>query len=751
MLRDIDDDTLVDDCDNPITPREYITTNVLAGNDDSNVASAILTLFPSVDGQTLPLPAEDPPHDDEAFRNKMKEVKMHLFNNIKAKKGCDGRIVDGPTLAILVGQYTNALNEPIDRVNVQQHLSEARIEVLHRTLVNQYKEEMEKAVESAFPLAEGNLNDAIAPMKEIIIAQMLRQLEGSENKRKKQEQPTSEGSGVQQRGQPTSEGSDVQQHGQPSSEGSEVQQQGQPTSEGSDVQQQGQPTSEGSDVQQQGQPTSEGSEVQQQGQPTSEGSEVQQQGQPTSEGSDVQQQGQPTSEGSDVQQQGQPTSEGSEVQQQGQPTSEGSDVQQQGQPTSEGSDVQQQGQPTSEGSDVQQQGQPTLEGSDVQQLGQPTSVTREAAEQNTEAPEKSQISLCDLPLPVIEIGITVPHTTPPVGTLSDTPVNAIAAATEESEEQPLPPSTITFKHNALVGVEVLPSIFIPVKVCASITVPIIVPPPPPLPRNADNTPKILMSIHRKILTQKLEVLQRELDFLMPVSSVTTKAKKREATDMFMQEIVKCRFREDSGVEKVNGGILKQFVKTNRKESKQVCEKLFKKAFQPLKDNFNDRNMLIGNINYRFGAVGPAEPHVFLKKIRELAKYTSSLHPSKPENLRVVGKESSWIKIRWDEPLTHPLAAKRYCVLKQKEKDIAWSVVFEMTRKSSALITNLERNTKYTFHVRAVNGNHEFGDIADIMVKTNRVTVFSSEKCSQSDSDPDSDDSSGSYSDGDFYD
>ena len=614
LIRDFDLVTK-DEHGNPITPTEYIRTQILTPSEESeassseDVARAILSLFPLVECRTIPHPGSDPAAATiqleglADFNEKVEEVGDFLLSTIERKRGFrDGDNVNGPTLAALTEEYVRALNSPDCSVNLESSWIKARITALLHKLVSEYEQDMEKAVESVLPMPEGHLNDALPPVKATASAQQ--ELGVSEDEQQQQELPGLDDPASTQGAARSAIGVSLAPEFVEALLRKFV------------------------------------SEFEQDMKKAVESVL-------------------PMPEG-DLNDALAPVKATASVQQE----------------LEESKDEQ------------QQQEQPGL---DEPGLDDPAS-TQEAANK-TETSEKSLQCItneCPLPKEDSEVNEQQPLLPfPLIGGGIRIDLNTPSSVQGEDTE---------YQHRIEVrsttSINLSPEYAIPVEVV--VTVPVIVPPPPPL-RNEDNTPKTLMSIHCSILKQKLEILQRELDSLMPVPNSNTKERRDEVIDNIMQQIVECKISGE-----VDSGMLKKFVRNNRIKSRENCEKIFNKVFQPLKDNFSRRNEMIGVTNYYRAAVGPAKSLVFLKKKRELVKYASTLIPSKPENIRVIGRGHNRIKIRWDEPLIRPMAAKRYCVQKRKENDSAWLEV-TLTSGFSALITGLESDTKYRFRVHGIAG------------------------------------------------
>ena len=224
-------------------------------------------------------------------------------------------------------------------------------------------------------------------------------------------------------------------------------------------------------------------------------------------------------------------------------------------------------------------------------------------------------------------------------------------------------------------------------------------------------PQTLMGIHKEILDAKLTILQHEMNGLC----LATEAVRSKVLVNFKKQVVE--YEDDRGVLKVKGGILHQFVAMNYQKSQEQCNQIFSSVFSSLMDNFNqpfDSKVA----DYMTRAVGPAKQVIFEQKKQEFFNFTTRQAPGRPLNLRVVGRGHDRIKIRWEPPTLHPLLSQHYSVEIRRTKDSSsmWSEA-KKTKRLSALIIELDSDTKYRFHVRSMNGRKVGDHSNDIETET----------------------------------
>ena len=210
----------------------------------------------------------------------------------------------------------------------------------------------------------------------------------------------------------------------------------------------------------------------------------------------------------------------------------------------------------------------------------------------------------------------------------------------------------------------------------------------------------LMGIHRRILGAKLAILQREMDYIMPVSSASTEAVKSNILSDLKKRIAEQEYDQE-GTLKVQGGVLYQFIVKNNQKSTEHCDEMFTRVYTPLMENFNQP--FDDKVNeYMTRAVGPAKQPVFEKRKQEFFNFTTRLVPGPPQNLEAVGRGSNCIKIRWEPPTLQPFLTQHYSVEMRKTKTSGsmWSEV-KKTKRMSALVTKLNSDTKYSFRVHGV--------------------------------------------------
>ena len=148
------------------TPQQFMMDHVFTQN--KAVGEAIMTLFPSVDCRLLPMPSANPDimkhieeHESELeprFTNGVAGLIDHLQENVKVKHGfTHGQRVDGPTLALLLEKYLEAVNTPGTipcLENTWNTVVEMRCSEVINSLVKEYEREMEQALHDKLPVEE---------------------------------------------------------------------------------------------------------------------------------------------------------------------------------------------------------------------------------------------------------------------------------------------------------------------------------------------------------------------------------------------------------------------------------------------------------------------------------------------------------------------------------------------------------------------------------------------------------------------
>ena len=170
LLRDVQLE-FTDENGNVITPTEYIKGQVLSI--ESPEATAVMTLFPSLECQTLPHPNCNPGRNPEKasteFSTSVHNIRQHILQIVKAKRGFHTTAeVDGPTLVDLAKQYIRAINTPGTIPSLEFSwlaVVDRKLTALAEELLNRYEEEMVSAVKDALPLEEGSLDDNEQPPK----------------------------------------------------------------------------------------------------------------------------------------------------------------------------------------------------------------------------------------------------------------------------------------------------------------------------------------------------------------------------------------------------------------------------------------------------------------------------------------------------------------------------------------------------------------------------------------------------------
>jgi len=87
--------------------------------------------------------------------------------------------------------------------------------------------------------------------------------------------------------------------------------------------------------------------------------------------------------------------------------------------------------------------------------------------------------------------------------------------------------------------------------------------------------------------------------------------------------------------------------------------------------------------------------------------TKDLIPGKPKAIRITERTHEHITFIWDEPVTHPVAAKHYEVQK-RVRGGGWTEVGRYDNKC-AIVRGLQTGTQYKFRVRALNAKLKPGE------------------------------------------
>ena len=156
---------------NAITPTEYIKGEVLSI--ERPEATAVLTMFPSLECQSLPHPTCNPGINPEKtsaeFNAHVCNIRHHILQRVKAKQGFNTTAtVDGPTLVALAKQYIGAINTPGTIPSLEFSwlaVIDRKLTALAEELLSRYEEEMDNAVKDTLPLEEGGLDDTEQPPK----------------------------------------------------------------------------------------------------------------------------------------------------------------------------------------------------------------------------------------------------------------------------------------------------------------------------------------------------------------------------------------------------------------------------------------------------------------------------------------------------------------------------------------------------------------------------------------------------------
>ena len=148
------------------TPQQFIMDTVF--DQSTAVGKAIMTLFPSIECQLLPVPTANSrwlkkieKHESDLereFTHGIIGLTEYLQENVKVKHGFShGQRVDGPTLALLLEQYLEAVNTEGTipcLENTWNAVVEMRCSHVIDSLVKEYEAEMEKALHDKLPIEE---------------------------------------------------------------------------------------------------------------------------------------------------------------------------------------------------------------------------------------------------------------------------------------------------------------------------------------------------------------------------------------------------------------------------------------------------------------------------------------------------------------------------------------------------------------------------------------------------------------------
>ena len=154
-------------------PTEFLHTRVLTSESGelTNLGKSLVSLFPSLECATLPLPSINPRvfrdicNQQEKlsakFNDGVSTLIQQILQKVSPKKGVDGTdTVNGKALAALAGAYVEALNRPgalPDLDQGWQAVVRPELKEASNRLVREYEREMEESLEGNLPMEERNL------------------------------------------------------------------------------------------------------------------------------------------------------------------------------------------------------------------------------------------------------------------------------------------------------------------------------------------------------------------------------------------------------------------------------------------------------------------------------------------------------------------------------------------------------------------------------------------------------------------
>ena len=156
-----------------LAPTEFLHTRVLASESGelTDLGKSLVSLFPSLECATLPIPSINPKvlRDicnnqeklSERFNDAVNSLVQEILQKVSPKKAVDGTAtVNGKTLAALAGGYVEAVNRPGALPDLDQGWQAVlRLELKEASyrLVREYEREMEESLEGNLPMEESNL------------------------------------------------------------------------------------------------------------------------------------------------------------------------------------------------------------------------------------------------------------------------------------------------------------------------------------------------------------------------------------------------------------------------------------------------------------------------------------------------------------------------------------------------------------------------------------------------------------------
>ena len=165
LLRDGQDFDMPKEGEHQLTPTEYLKNRVLVVKDEntddvsSRVKRALMTLFPSLECETLPRPSNPrSPELDHEFIESIEGSIQTILSQIKPKQGYKDNVPpNGSVLAELAKQYVDALNS-----NTVPNLENSWMQAIYQDLRQfaerlevEYEREMNETVRDKFPMEQG--------------------------------------------------------------------------------------------------------------------------------------------------------------------------------------------------------------------------------------------------------------------------------------------------------------------------------------------------------------------------------------------------------------------------------------------------------------------------------------------------------------------------------------------------------------------------------------------------------------------
>ena len=184
-------------------------------------------------------------------------------------------------------------------------------------------------------------------------------------------------------------------------------------------------------------------------------------------------------------------------------------------------------------------------------------------------------------------------------------------------------------------------------------------------------------------------------------------------------------------DQVIGGRLFNFIQANIKSSEKYCATVYNEEYnrtvRPKVENALfaqipvtiEEELTSFRADYYRLAKGPAADEIFKQLRTESVRFEEelSLIPGLVKSLKVVGADSTRVKLRWEPPEVNAAAVEKYVVMiKSKGKD--WEEVASRKKgKCSSFITGLQSSTWYCFAVLGKGQKYTGQQISLVKAKT----------------------------------